>query len=130
TPANYDVDMLTFKGGTLVSTADFDIDDTNRGITLDVEGGTFEVGSGTTLTLFPSNLITGPGGLTKTGAGTLVLRGKNDYSGGTTISGGTLALSGGGLLKSTGAVNLAAAAAIFDISAISANFSVNTTGAT
>jgi len=64
------------------------------------------------------NLITGPTGLTKSGASTLTLVGANAYSGVTTISGGTIsiaadslgsgvpgnsiALSGGGKLSYTG----------------------------
>lgn len=43
---------------------------------------------------FWSNDIDGPGGLTKAGSGTLVLGGTNSYLGGTTVTGGILALSG------------------------------------
>ena len=42
------------------------------------------------------------GGFTKTGAGTMELTGANTYTGDTTISAGTLKLSGGGLLGSGG----------------------------
>lgn len=41
-----------------------------------------------------SNAITGPGGLTLKGSGTLILAGANSYSGGTTVQGGTLAVTG------------------------------------
>ncbi len=41
-----------------------------------------------------SNAISGPGGLTLQGSGTLILAGNNSYSGGTTVQGGTLAVTG------------------------------------
>lgn len=62
--------------------------------------GAFQIDtSGTTLTL--SGIIDGSGALQKTGAGTLVLSGVNTYSGGTTVTAGTLQLSGSGILGST-----------------------------
>ena len=71
--------------------------------TADVAGGvtTFNADSGKTITI-PS-VISGVGALTKTGAGTLTLSGANTYTGDTTISAGTIELTGNGTLG-TGAV--------------------------
>jgi autotransporter-associated beta strand protein len=54
----------------------------------------FAPAAGTQLTI--SGAISGPGGLALTGAGTLIFSGTNSYTGGTTISAGTLALGNGG----------------------------------
>jgi autotransporter-associated beta strand protein len=53
---------------------------------------TLTTGNDNTSTTF-SGTISGRGGLTKIGAGTLTLSGNNSYSGGTTINAGTLAVS-------------------------------------
>ncbi|WP_181172814.1 autotransporter-associated beta strand repeat-containing protein [Mesorhizobium sp. B2-1-5] len=71
---------LEYIGGTAGS---------NRGFTLGAGGGAIDVApSATTLTL--SGVATGAGALTKNGAGTLVLSGANNYTGGTVVSAGTL----------------------------------------
>jgi fibronectin-binding autotransporter adhesin len=85
--------LLTLNGGTLENTAAFA---TARAITL--------AGSGTLQTdadLTASGTIAGSGALTKTGAGTLTLTGINIYTGTTTISAGTLALSGNGSITNS-----------------------------
>ncbi|MBL8823189.1 MAG: autotransporter-associated beta strand repeat-containing protein [Planctomycetia bacterium] len=73
---------LTFNGGTLQTTGTFT---TARGTTLNAPGGSIDVASSTTLT--HSGLISGAGGLTKLGAGTLILSGANTYNGGTNLAG-------------------------------------------
>jgi outer membrane autotransporter protein len=81
---------LAFGGGTLQFNAGFT---TNRAITLNAGGGTFDT-NGNNVTLGAT--IGGTGGLTKSGAGTLSLSGDNTYAGVTTISAGTLRLGIGG----------------------------------
>jgi fibronectin-binding autotransporter adhesin len=67
--------------------------------------------------------IVGSGGVQKTGLGTLMLTGADTYSGGTTITAGTLALSGAGsIASSSGVVDNAT----FDISGTNAGASIAT----
>ena len=83
---------LTFNGGTFQYNSGFTLTST-RPITINALGGTIDTQS------FNPTIgqgMTGAGGLTKTGSGTLALTGANTYSGGTTISAGTLQLGAGG----------------------------------
>ncbi len=75
---------LTFAGGTLRTSAGLT---SARTLTLNTGGGTFDT-NGFNSTL--AGAISGSGGFTKVGTGTLTLTGANTYSGGTTISGGIL----------------------------------------
>lgn len=83
---------LTLDGGALATTASFA---TARAVTLGAAGGTFETATGTTLQL--NGGVDGTGGLTKTGAGTLVMTGANTYTGTSVIAAGTLQTSAANL---------------------------------
>lgn len=62
---------------------------TSRAFSLDAGGGTFNVADvGASVTLFGT--VSGPGSLSKTGDGILVLSLGNDYTGNTLVAGGTL----------------------------------------
>jgi autotransporter-associated beta strand protein len=58
--------------------------------------------------------------LTKTGTSILTLAGNNSYTGTTTISAGTLALSGAGAIADASTVNLSTSGAVFNIAGITA----------
>ncbi|WP_407866395.1 autotransporter outer membrane beta-barrel domain-containing protein [Phyllobacterium phragmitis] len=80
---------LTLDGGTLENTAAFEL---MQHATLGAGGGTFK----TDADLLFSGALNGTGALTKTGTAKLILPGSNTYSGGTTISDGTLQIGNGG----------------------------------
>ncbi len=85
-------------GGTLVTTASFS---TGQAMTLTGSGGSGSINTG----VYPvtlSGVLSGAGGLNLLGAGTLTLTASDNYSGGTTISGGTLQVGNGGSGASIG----------------------------
>jgi YVTN family beta-propeller protein/autotransporter-associated beta strand protein len=86
--------FVDFNGGTLKATGDLV---TSRTISLLARGGTIDT-NGFNAT-FSGNIINS-GSLIKMGAGTLILLGNNTYTGGTTISAGTLQLGNGGAIGS------------------------------
>ena len=71
-------------------------------------GGAPTTAAGLGTATFATNVS---GGLTKNGTGTLTLSGVNTYTGLTTVSNGTLALTGGAAIADTGAVTVANVAA-------------------
>ncbi|MBX9748059.1 MAG: autotransporter-associated beta strand repeat-containing protein [Roseococcus sp.] len=95
---------LVFQGGRLASSQSFI---SARAVRLEAAGGDFAPDSGTVLTL--AGLVSGPGGLSVSGAGTLRLGGANTYAGPTTVQSGTLLVEGTGRLGA-GAVTVAAGA--------------------
>ncbi|HEV2510153.1 autotransporter outer membrane beta-barrel domain-containing protein, partial [Bosea sp. (in: a-proteobacteria)] len=79
---------LTLDGGVLQVT-DTMLHELTRDIVLGANGGGFDiVEAGNTFSV--SQSFSGTGSLSKAGAGTLVLKGTNSYSGATTVSEGTL----------------------------------------
>ncbi len=94
------VGRLNFAGGGLQwapgNTADISI----RTVTLQSGGATFDVGTNS-VTFVNAIGNNGPGGLVKTGSGTLTLNGNNNYSGTTLIDQGVLALGSAGALPNS-----------------------------
>jgi len=92
--ANLGAAALNFNGGTLQVTGTT-FTSTARTINWGTNGGGFNIASsGNNFTV--SQSLTGTGGLTKSGAGTLTLTGSNTYGGVTAISAGTLQIGDGG----------------------------------
>jgi fibronectin-binding autotransporter adhesin len=91
----------TTTSGTLATISDLA---SARTITLEAGGGSIDVKAATTATL--SGTIGGAGGLTKTDAGTLILTGADNYTGGTTVTAGTLRLGAGASLAAAGALTV------------------------
>ncbi|WP_461783360.1 autotransporter-associated beta strand repeat-containing protein [Prosthecobacter sp.] len=86
-------DQLTLAGGTLQTTANLTIDDSNRGITVS-SNSSIETNAGTTATI--SSTILGSANLTKEGDGTLIFTAvQTGHTGTVTVNAGTLGGAGG-----------------------------------
>jgi autotransporter-associated beta strand protein len=93
---------FNFGGGTLQAGTAFSA---TLPMTLTGSGGNATVDTaGYTVTL--SGSLSGPGGLTKTAAGVLILAGSNLYSGGTEVDNGTLVAANGANGSATGSGNV------------------------
>jgi autotransporter-associated beta strand protein len=97
---------LSFNGGTLQYLAGFS---SSRAVTLNAGGGTFDT-NGNNATL--AGTMSGTGGLTKIGAGTLTLSGSSSYSGATAVNAGTLAASATNAFSSSSAFTVASGATL------------------
>ncbi|KXO75889.1 autotransporter-associated beta strand repeat-containing protein [Brucella anthropi] len=121
--------QVAIDGGTLKYSQGFS---STRAIALGAGNGTIKTDDTANDTTINSG-ISGAGGLTKSGAGTLVLAKDNAYVGGTTIAGGTLQLGNGGTSgKIQGNVNTGTDASnkgtlVFDMSS-NPNFSGTISG--
>lgn len=86
-------DQLTLAGGTLQTTANLTIDDSNRGITVS-SNSSIETNAGTTATI--SSTILGSANLSKEGDGTLIFTAvQTGHTGTVTVNAGTLGGAGG-----------------------------------
>ncbi|WP_445488208.1 beta strand repeat-containing protein [Rhodopseudomonas sp. RCAM05734] len=104
-------EALSINGGILQVTGTA-FTATTRNINLGVNGGGFDIAdAGNTFDV--SSALSGPGGLTKLGAGTLRLSGITDYSGATNVMAGTLqASSASGMLSQNSDFTIAAGATL------------------
>jgi autotransporter-associated beta strand protein/T5SS/PEP-CTERM-associated repeat protein len=82
--------LITINGGGLQWATGNSADISAQLAAFGAGGATFDT-NGNNVTLAAS--LSGPGGLTKTGAGTMTLSGVNSYQGGTAINGGTVAVT-------------------------------------
>lgn len=96
-PSSFNAAQLLLNNGTLQPLASFALNNPNSGVTVGVNGGSFNVASGLTLTI--ANPLAGPGNLLCTGGGTLQIASGNNATGNLIISNGTLALLGTATFK-------------------------------
>lgn len=111
-PASAVADQLSLNGSTLAAGSTAVSLAGNRGITLGLNGGSFDTGANN-LTI--KGNIAGPGALTKSGTGKCYLSGTNTWLGATNITEGSLLAVDGHAIPDTSAVSIGAAG-VFDLS--------------
>jgi autotransporter-associated beta strand protein len=122
---------IVLDGGTLSAATNFTLN-ASRTVFLGPAsdgGGALEVAGGATLT-FGGTIAdngTGPGSLTKTGTGTLALSSSSwsTYTGGTTISAGTVAISGYGTIGTVSNLTIASGATL-NVSSATGGYTLGT----
>jgi autotransporter-associated beta strand protein len=101
---NSATNTLIFNGGTLQSGAGGFVSPATRGVTM-ASTGIIDATNSANPVSIASN-ITGPGGLTKIGIGTLTVSGTNNFNGVTTVNAGTLVIANEAALASNTAARL------------------------
>ncbi|MGI9178289.1 MAG: autotransporter-associated beta strand repeat-containing protein, partial [Pirellulales bacterium] len=94
---------------------------------IDVGGNVFAAGGNGESTTY-GGVISGTGGYTKTGTGTMVLTSTQAYAGTTGVTGGTLRVGLSNQLVATGTLSLGGSSAIFDIGSTTQTLATMTTG--
>ncbi|WP_420564761.1 DUF4347 domain-containing protein [Thalassobaculum sp.] len=102
---NLGAGAVTLNGGGLAVTGATTID---NAVAVGSGNGSLALSADATF----SGVISGTGGLTKTGTGVLTLSGTNTHTGTTTVSAGTVRLAGGNAIADTATVNVAAGATL------------------
>ena len=89
------VALIGSSGASLSLGGDESVGSLSGAFNIALGSGTLTTGNDNTSTTY-SGIVSGDGGLTKAGSGTLILAGDNTFSGPTTISGGALQIGDGG----------------------------------
>jgi autotransporter-associated beta strand protein len=110
---------FNFSGGTITHLAGQDLAITDLPLNLTGTGTrVFNVTAGQSITTTTTTPVSGPGGITKTGPGTLSLQGANTYTGPTDVQAGTLAISNSFPNGSAFTVNAAATLELANVTVI------------
>jgi fibronectin-binding autotransporter adhesin len=119
--------IVNFDGGTLQAKADRADFITSAVTEANIKAGGATIDSNGFNITIPKALTedtnSAGGGLTKVGSGTLTLSAANTYTGATRITGGNLALTGGGSVASSSAI-IVGANTTFDVSGVSGGFTL------